>query len=122
MNQDYPNFRSRVERIDRARRNRVVGEFVLQSNGLLVPKQRRLRFGFPLKGLIVSFAIAIAVKAYLIWFLGSDVYTAGVTELLAGSNFERAAARILMPDQMTMWMVGQYEWLAGQIEALRGGA
>lgn len=122
MNQDYPNFRSRVERIDRARRNRVVGEFVLQSNGLLVPKQRRLRFGFPLKGLIVSFAIAIAVKAYLIWFLGSDVYTAGVMELLAGSNFERAAARILMPDQMTMWMVGQYEWLAGQIEALRGGA
>lgn len=114
MNQDYPNFQARVQRIDRARKNRVVGEFVLQSNGLLVPKQRRLRFGFPLKGLIVAFLVAVAVKAYLIWFLGLDLYQAEVQELLSGSSFERVAARVLMPDQMTMWVVGVYDWLAAQ--------
>ncbi len=114
MNQDYPNFRSRVQRIDRARRNRVEGEFVLQSNGLLVPKQRRLRFGFPLRGLIMAFVIAVAVKAYLIWFLGIEVYSAEMLELLSGTSYQQAAARILMPDQMTMWVVGQYDWLAAQ--------
>lgn len=117
MNQDYPNFRSRVQRIDEARRNRVVGEFVLQSNGLLVPKQRRLRFGFPLRGLILAFLIAIAVKAYLIWFLGLELYEAEVLELLSGTSFEQAAARILMPDQLTMWVAGLYDWIAAQIAA-----
>jgi len=117
MNQDYPNFRSRVQRIDRARRNRVVGEFVLQSNGLLVPKQRMLRFGFPLRGLIIAFVIAVAVKAYLVWFLGNEIYSAEVLRLLSGTSFEQAAARILMPDQLTMWVVGQYDWIAAQYAA-----
>jgi hypothetical protein len=121
MNQDYPNFRSRVQRIDRARRNRVEGEFVLQSNGLLVPKQRRLRFGFPLRGLIMAFVIAVAVKAYLIWFLGIEVYSAEMLELLSGTSYQQAAARILMPDQMTMWVVGQYDWLAAQYLAWQAG-
>jgi len=121
MNQDYPNFRSRVQRIDHARRNRVEGEFVLQSNGLLVPKQRRLRFGFPLKGLVMSFVIAVAVKAYLIWFLGIEVYSAEMLQLLSGTRYQQAAAHILMPDQLTMWVVSQYDWLAGQIAALQIG-
>jgi hypothetical protein len=115
MNQDYPNFQSRVQRIDRARRDRVVGEFVLQSNGLLVPKQRRLRFRFPFRGLILAFLITIAVKAYLIWFLGLDVYEAGIQNLLAGTSFEQAAARILMPDQLSMWVVGAYDWIAAMM-------
>lgn len=119
MNQDYPNFRSRVQRIDQARRNRVVGEFVLQSNGLLVPKQRRLRFGFPLRGLIMAYVIAVAVKAYLIWFLGVEVYRAEVIQLLSGTNFQQAAGHILMPDQVTLWVADQYDWLAAQIVALR---
>jgi hypothetical protein len=114
MNQDYPNFQSRIRRINRSRRNRVVGEFVLQSDGLLVPKQRRLRFGFPFRGLFAAFVIAIAVKAYLIWFLGIDLYRAEVLELLSGSSFEQVAARIMMPDQLTMWVVGVYDWLALQ--------
>jgi len=115
MNQDYPNFQSRVQRIDRARRDRIVGEFVLQSNGLLVPKQRRVRFGFPFRGLILAFLITIAVKAYLIWFLGLDVYEAGIQELLSGTSFEQAAARVLMPDQMSMWVVGVYDWIAAML-------
>jgi len=121
MNETYPEFQSRVQRIDRARRNRVQGEFVLSSNGVLTPKTRRLRFGFPLKGLILSFIIAIAVKAYLVWFLGLDVYQAEITELLNGTQFEQAAARVLMPDQLTMWVVGQYDWVAAQVAEFRAG-
>ena len=122
MNQDYPNFRSRVDRINRARRDRVVCDFVLQSNCLLVPKQRRLRFGFPLKGLILAFVIAVMVKAYLIWFLGLELYQLEMLRLLSGSRFEQAAARILMPDQLTMWMVSQYDWIWGYIMAWRQSA
>lgn len=121
MNQEYTTFRSRVQRIDNARRNRVHGEFVLQSNGLLVPKQRRLRFGFPLRGLMLSFVIAVAVKAYLVWFLGLELYTAEVVALLNGSRFEQAAAQILMPDQLTLWVVGQYNWIAAQIAPFLAG-
>jgi hypothetical protein len=119
MNQDYPNFRSRVDRINYARRNRVQGEFVLQSNGLLVPKQHRLRFGFPLRGLIMAFVIAVMVKAYLIWFLGLELYQMELLKLLSGTSFEQAAARILMPDQLTMWVVGQYDWIWGHVMAWR---
>ncbi len=68
MNQDYPNFQSRVQRIDQSRRNRVVG-----------------RLG------------------------------------LIRDAFE-AAAYILMPDQVTMWMVGNYDWFAAQIIAWQSAA
>jgi hypothetical protein len=122
MNQDYPNFRSRVDRINYARQNQVQGEFILQSNGLLVPKQRRLRFGFPLRGLIMAFIIAVMVKAYLIWFLGLELYQLEMLELLSGTSFEQAAARILMPDQLTLWVVGQYDWIWGHAMAWRASA
>lgn len=122
MNQDYPNFVARVQRIDRSWRNRVHGEFVLQSNGLLVPKQKRLRFGFPLRGLIMSFVIAVAVKAYLMWFLGTEVYSAEVLGLLNGTTYQQAAAHILMPDQLTLRVVGLYDWLAVQIALWQAGA
>lgn len=115
MNQDYPNFLARLQRIDRSSRNRVSGEFLLQSNGLLVPKQKRLRFGFPLRGLIMAFVICVAVKAYLIWFLGTEVYSAEIIGLLNGTRFQQAAAHILMPDRATLWVVGLYDWLAVQV-------
>jgi hypothetical protein len=119
MNQGYSNFRSRVQRIERARRNRVAGVFVLQSNGLLVPRQRHLRFGFPLRGLVTAFVISVAVKAYLIWVLGLESYSAEIVALLNGTSFQQAAARILMPDQLTMWVVGQFEALGAQMTAWR---
>lgn len=53
--------------------------------------------------------IAVAVKAYLIWFLGTDIYTLEVQRLLAGSAFERLAAMVLMPDALTSWFVEQYQ-------------
>lgn len=121
MNQDYPNFQARVRRIDEARRNRVPGEFVLTSNGLVVPRQKRLRFGFPLRGLVMAFVIAVAVKAYLIWFLGTEIYSAELIRLLNGTSFQQAAAHILMPDKVTLWVVGVYDWIALQVALWQAG-
>jgi hypothetical protein len=77
----------------------------------------RLRFGFPLRGLLVSLALAVAVKAYLIWFLGIDVYTLQVTSLLSGSSFEQAAGLILMPDGLSNWVVARYDEIFAFIQA-----
>lgn len=121
MNQDYPNFRSRVARITDARRDRVRGEFILRDDGLLVPRTRgSMRFGFPFKGLILSFILAVLVKAYLIWFLGAELYQAEVLELLSGTTLERAAGHVLLPDGLSMWVVTQYEWIAAYIAETRG--
>ncbi|WP_146200026.1 hypothetical protein [Roseicyclus mahoneyensis] len=70
----------------------------------------------------MAYVIAVAVKAYLIWFLGVEVYSAEVIALLNGTGFQQAAAYVLMPDQVTMWMVGNYDWLAAQIIAWQSAA
>lgn len=112
MNQDYPNFQARVSRIVRTRKDRVPGEFVMMDDGLLVPRtQRRLRFGFPLKGLVLAFLVCVAVKAYLIWFLGAELYQVEVLQLLNGSSLERVAGQILRPDAVSLWLVTQYEMI-----------
>lgn len=112
MSDDYSDFQSRVKRISQAHRARVPGAFVHRGDGLLVPRTRRLlRFSFPLKGLIIAFIVSIAVKSYLIWILGADLYQAEVTRLLSGASFEQVAGQILMPDSVSMWVVSRFEWI-----------
>ncbi|MBF9059267.1 hypothetical protein HKCCSP123_08740 [Rhodobacterales bacterium HKCCSP123] len=118
MNKYNPNVMSWVERTGDARRDRSDVRYVFRSDGVLVSRQRQSRLGFPFRGLILGFAITVAVKAYLIWFLGQDLYQAEMLRLLSGTVFEQAAARILMPDQLSMWGVGGYDWVA----ALMSGA
>jgi hypothetical protein len=115
MNQSHSNFRSRVQRIESARRHRVGKAIVFPSNGLMPPRQRHLRFGFPFKGLVMAFAISVAVKAYLIWVIGLESYNAEVVALLNGTSVQQAAARILMPDQLTMWVADQFEAVATRL-------
>jgi hypothetical protein len=117
MNHSYSNFRSRVQRIESARRHRVGKAIVFPSNGLVVPRQRHLRFGFPFRGLVTAFAISVAVKAYLIWAIGLESYSAEVTALLNGTSFQQAAAQVLMPDQLSMWVVDQFDALAARMSA-----
>lgn len=109
------DFNARLERIRSAPRNRAGRGLVLRSDDGRVSAQRRLLFAFPLRGLILAFVILVAVKAYLVWFLGLDLYQAAILELLSGTGFERAAARILMPDQLTMWVVGAYDGVAALV-------
>ncbi len=66
---------------------------------------------------MVSLALAVAVKAYLLWFLGTDVYSFEVAALVDGSNFERVAGMILQPDALSLWLAGKYEVIHAFIQA-----
>lgn len=112
MVNETEQFNERLRRIQRSRRGKRGGMgFVVHPDGMTTPIGRpssRLRFGFPLKGMLAGLAIAVAVKAYLMWFLGNDVYTLEVQTLLSGAAFEQAAAMVLMPDVLSAWVVERY--------------
>jgi hypothetical protein len=72
---------------------------------------RRLRFGFPIKGVIFATILTILVKAYLMWVLGDDVYGDAVLQLLGGNQFERAAGLVLAPDRVSLRVVDLYQYL-----------
>ena len=114
MTDTSENFNARLTRIQSSRRGRGRGMgFIIHPDGVVTSIGRnsssRLRFGFPLKGLLLAFVVAVAVKAYLLWFMGTDAYTLEVQRLFAGSAFERLAAFVLLPDVMTSWVVERYQ-------------
>lgn len=121
MVNETDQFHNRLNRIQRGRRRQRKGMgFVVHPDGVVTAIGRpstRLRFGFPLKGLLLALVIAVAVKAYLMWFLGTDIYTLEVETLLNGSSFEQAAGLVLMPDALTSWMAARYEDIAIFIQA-----
>ena len=123
MERNQTTFSDRIERIEGShrerahfgRRGRKMSEsIVIHPDGFVqritVPS-RRLRFSFPIKGVILACVVAVCVKAYLIWTIGDDLYGAAVAELLSGNQFERAAGLILAPDAVSMWLVDGYQQL-----------
>lgn len=121
MVNETEHFNDRLNRIQRVRRRNPAGMgFVVHPDGVVSPigkPSSRLRFGFPLKGVLMGLVIAVTVKAYLMWFLGTDVYTLEVQTLLSGAAFEQAAAMVLMPDALSAWVVGQYDAIYAFIQA-----
>lgn len=86
--------------------------FVVHADGIVKPIGRpssRLRFSFPLKGLLAAFVLLVAVKAYAMWVIGVDIYALEVATMLQGSSFERLAATLVMPDALTLWVVDRYD-------------
>jgi hypothetical protein len=116
-------FPDRLARIERARRGEPRGRrrpkgnerhLVIHADGVAQPtskRPRRLRFGFPIKGVLLSALAAVCVKGYLIWTLGDDVYGLAVAELLAGNQLERAAGLILLPDALSNAVVDLYQYV-----------
>ncbi len=121
MTSNSNNFTDRVNRIQAQRNGRQSGMgFVVHSDGVVTAlgqPSSRLRFGFPLKGLLLAFILAVLVKGYVMWALGIDVYTLEVASLLEGSNFERVAGHLMMPDAMTVWVVDRYDAIYAFIQA-----
>jgi hypothetical protein len=120
MAQNPTTFSDRVQRIGsvratgKSRRDERSAEHgvVVHPDGFvqtITAKPRRLRFGFPIKGVIFASVLAVLVKGYLIWTLGDDVYGAAVAQLLGGNQFERAAGLILAPDAISLWIVDAYQ-------------
>lgn len=116
-------FSDRIERIEAERHGRSKGRrrvqplddhLIVHADGIVqrVPSRaRRLRFGFPIKGVLLASLAAVLVKGYLIWTLGDDVYGLAVAELLAGNQFERAAGLVLAPDAVSNAVVDVYQTL-----------
>ncbi|ABD53879.1 hypothetical protein Jann_0962 [Jannaschia sp. CCS1] len=107
------NFNDRLDRIQQRRSGKRGGMgFVVHPDGVVTAigdPASRLRFGFPLKGLLIALVIAVAVKAYLMWFLGTDLYTLQVQSLLSGTAFEQTAGMILMPDTLSAWTMARID-------------
>lgn len=113
MLNETDQFHARLSRIQRARRRRRNGMgFIVHPDGVVTAVGRpssRLRFAFPVKGIVLALMVAVAVKSYLMWFLGLEIYTLEVQSLLSGSSFEQIAGLILMPDALTMWGMDRFE-------------
>jgi hypothetical protein len=120
MAQNQTTFSDRVQRIggDRSARPTLQRDrkedhvAVVHPDGFsqsFSPRPRRLRFGFPFKGVLFASVFAILVKGYLIWTLGDEVYGAAVSQLLGGNQFERAAGLVLAPDVVSLWIVDAYQ-------------
>ncbi|MCS6622320.1 hypothetical protein N0B44_05295 [Roseibacterium beibuensis] len=137
MAQNETTFSQRLERIESAnkrglfsrRRRAPQPGFVFHADGVVTrraPPRQRLRFAFPLRGLIVAFVLIALVKSYMMWTLGGEVYGAAISGLLAGSELERAAGLIMAPDAVTLWMVDAmqaiYRFFGSMMTALEGVA
>lgn len=127
MINETDHFNDRLNRIQHVRRrNRGGMGFVVHPDGVVSSignPPSRLRFGFPLKGVLLGLIVAVAVKAYLMWFLGTDVYVLEVQSLLSGTAFEQAAAMVLMPDVLSAWVVERYDDVYAFVQAgLAAGA
>lgn len=127
MVNETDHFNDRLNRIQHVRRrNRGGMGFVVHPDGVVSSignPSSRLRFGFPLKGVLLGFVVAVAVKAYLMWFLGTDLYALEVQSLLSGTAFEQAAAMVLMPDALSAWVVERYDVVYAFVQAgLAAGA
>jgi hypothetical protein len=115
-------FSDRLARIETTRRGDSRGrrrgkprepKILIHADGVVQPTVRRsrhLRFGFPIKGVILSAVLSVLVKGYLMWTLGDDVYGLAVAELLAGNQFERAAGLVLLPDAVSNAVVDLYQY------------
>ena len=93
-------------------------QMIIHGDGVVVvrrkPAHQRLRFGFPLKGLLIATALVMLVKAFLIWALGDATYTRIVDTLLDGPRLAQAAGHVLAPDRATLILVDAYQWVAVQ--------
>ena len=119
MERIAPDFRSRVDRINRGRQDRAGDALAVQGKPVPVPRHQRLGYRFPLKGLILAIVIVLMVKACLIWGMGLDQFQRERAHLLDGSGMQKVAARILTPDPLTMAVVPQINRLWTVVMAWR---
>lgn len=121
MLEEQESFVERLRRIEaeqksarliRRRPSRSEPVMVVHADGVVTRRRAtddRLRFGFPLKGVLIAATLVVVVKAYLIWFVGPDAYSSMIAGLEAGSNFEQLAAQVLLPDYLSDRLVHVYD-------------
>lgn len=102
-------FSSRLKRIDRQHRKLSRGYVQLvERDGMLVPMpRRRVRTGFPFRGLLIAIVGILLFKGVLLASLGEGTYQFRVEKIAEGSSFEKVAAWVMQADPVTRWIAGQ---------------
>ncbi|MCI2400484.1 hypothetical protein [Aliiroseovarius subalbicans] len=106
---NYVKFNKRLRNIDRKHQKLSRGYVQLvERDGILVPKARRsTRRGFPFRGLLLTLAVFLVFKGFLLAQIGPITYQDRVEKLAAGSAIEQAGAWAMHADPVTLWVAGQ---------------
>lgn len=111
MAEQQETFIERLRRIEAERKSptrrlaRNARPLIVHADGVVTRGRgldERLRFGFPLRGVIVGALVVLLVKAFLIWVLGPAQYDQIVGGLFEGSRFEQVAAHVLAADAWSL--------------------
>ncbi|MEM8537508.1 MAG: hypothetical protein AAGF56_06570 [Pseudomonadota bacterium] len=86
----------------------------VNSDGLIVSRPRLYKPRFPLKGLIVVFALGFLFKGFLFAYLGEAGYLDRVATLDGGPALERAGAWVMQPDPATVFVASGIEAILPQ--------
>jgi len=106
---NYVKFNKRLRSIDRNHRKLSRGYVQLvERDGILVPHSRRTaRRGFPFRGLLLTLAVFLVFKGFLLAQLGPITYEGRVDKLAVGNAVEQAGAWAMTADPITVWVAGQ---------------
>lgn len=99
------NFDQRVSRINKKKRKlaRNGAELIVAGDGLISTRAKRRSPRFPWRGVFLTFAVFIALKAMLLAHLGPITYDGRVAKLEEGTVFEKAGAFAMKADPITKW-------------------
>jgi hypothetical protein len=103
-------FSDRLQRISKSHR-RMAGAYVklVERDGILVPRAaRRPRRGLPLRGLIMTVAVFLLFKGFLLAQLGPITYDSRLAKLADSGTPEQVAAWVMYADPVTVWIADQF--------------
>lgn len=106
-------FAARVDDVVRRHGKAQSGYVRLEvRDGVLAPvERRRVGFGASLRGIVYALGVLFALKAFLLFSLGTVTYTNRVAALDAGSIVEKMAGWMMQADPATQWIVAQINQL-----------
>jgi hypothetical protein len=76
-------------------------------DGLLTVRPRRNPLRMPWRGILLSLAALLILKAALHAHLGGEAYAEKIAQLQVGSMLERAGAWMMAPDWLTQELAAQ---------------
>lgn len=103
MDANYDRFQERLRRMNPSGAGEGHG-VVVQPDGLVVPRRRRVRLSFPWRSLILAVICCFLFKGFMIWHQGEADYAARLAELSDQSTGHRAAAWVLSMDPVSVWI------------------
>ena len=98
-------FDKRIKQITRKHDHMTKGSVKrMRADGLIVEQPRRLRMRFPARGLGIAIILVFVVKALLIGSIGLAEYDRHIVPLASGTIWDRAAAWVLQPDAVSVFL------------------